>query len=254
MSMMKKIFILVTLLIVCQLSSMAQVGEHRNDFSVGVNGGYVLSNVSFVPKVSQTFHGGLTGGFSYRYVCEKYFKSICSVYGEINYSQIGWKEEILDIEDKPVVNTETGLEEEFQKTINYLQFPIMARLAWGRERKGLNFFFQVGPQFGVYLSESSKSNFELEKRNVADRVNQTIAQDTMMVENKFDYGIAGGLGLEYSHPKLGHFIVEGRYYYGLGNIYHDSKRDFFGRSNFGNIVVKVTYLFDLFRTKDDRIK
>ena len=83
----------------------------------------------------------------------------------------------------------------------------MARLTWGRERKGLNFFFQVGPQFGVYLSESSKSNFELEKRNVADRVNQTIAQDTMMVENKFYYGIAGGLGLEYSHPKLGHFIV-----------------------------------------------
>ena len=130
----------------------------------------------------------------------------------------------------------------------------MARLAWGRERKGVNFFFQVGPQFGVYLSESSKSNFELEKRNVADRVNQTIEQDTMMVENKFDYGIAGGLGLEYSHPKLGHFIVEGRYYYGLGNIYHDSKRDYFGRSNFGNIVVKLTYPFDLFSTKNDKIK
>ena len=204
--------------------------------------------------MSQTFHGGITGGLSYRYVCEKYFKSICSVYGEINYSQIGWKEEILDIEDKPVINSETGLEEQFQKTINYIQFPIMARLAWGCERKGFNFFFQVGPQFGVYLSESSKSNFELEKRNVADRVNQTIEQDTMMVENKFDYGIAGGLGLEYSHPKLGHFIVEGRYYYGLGNIYHDSKRDFFGRSNFGNIVVKLTYLFDIFRTKNDKIK
>ena len=251
---MKKFFILLTLLIACQLCSKAQVGEHRSDFAVGVNGGYVLSNVSFVPKVSQTFLGGLTGGLSYRYVCEKYFKSICSVYGEINYSQIGWKEEILDIEDKPVINPETGLEEQFQKTINYIQFPIMARLAWGRERKGFNFFFQVGPQFGVYLSESSKSNFELEKRNVAARVNQTIEQDTMMVENKFDYGIAGGLGLEYSHPKLGHFIVEGRYYYGLGNIYHDSKRDFFGRSNFGNIVVKLTYLFDIFRTKNDKIK
>ena len=134
---MKKFFILLTLLIACQLCSTAQVGEHRSDFAVGVNGGYVLSNVSFVPKVSQTFHGGITGGLSYRYVCEKYFKSICSVYGEINYSQIGWKEEILDIEDKPVINPETGLEEQFQKTINYIQFPIMARLAWGRERKGL---------------------------------------------------------------------------------------------------------------------
>ena len=207
-----------------------------------------------MPTVSQTFHGGLTGGLSYRYVCEKYFKSICSIYGEINYAQIGWKEEILDIEDKPVINQETGLEEQFQKTLSYIQFPIMARLAWGRERKGFNFFFQVGPQFGLYLSEKVKSNFELEKRNVDDRVNKIIEQDTMKVENKFDYGIAGGLGLEYSHPKVGHFIIEGRYYYGLGNIYHDSKRDFFGRSNFGNIVVKLTYLFDIFRTKNDKIK
>ena len=101
----KRYSLLLFLCLSAFLGGAAQVGEHRNDFSIGVNGGYVLSNVSFVPKVSQTFHGGLTGGFSYRYVCEKYFKSICSVYGEINYSQIGWKEEILDIEDKPVVNT-----------------------------------------------------------------------------------------------------------------------------------------------------
>ncbi len=254
MNKMRKIFVLLTLFMACHLSLEAQVGEHRNDFAIGVNGGYVLSNISFVPTVSQTFHGGLTGGLSYRYVCEKYFKSICSIYGEINYAQIGWKEEILDIEDKPVINQETGLEEQFQKTLNYIQFPIMARLAWGRERKGFNFFFQVGPQFGLYLSEKVKSNFELEKRNVDDRVNKIIEQDTMKVENKFDYGIAGGLGLEYSHPKVGHFIIEGRYYYGLGNIYHDSKRDFFGRSNFGNIVVKLTYLFDIFRTKNDKIK
>ena len=251
---MKKAFFLLLWLSVCHLGLRAQVGQHRSDFAVGVNGGYVLSNVAFVPNISQTFHGGLTGGLSYRYVCEKYFKSICSIYGEINYAQIGWKEEILDIEDKPVVNEETGLEEEFQKTITYIQFPIMARMAWGRERKGLNFFFQVGPQFGLYLNEKSKSNFEFERRNRTDRVNQIVVQDTMMVENKFDYGIAAGLGLEYSHPKLGHFLVEGRYYYGLGNIYHDSKRDFFGRSNFGNIIVKVTYLFDLFRTKDEKIK
>ena len=103
MNKMRKIFVLLTLFMACHLSLEAQVGEHRNDFAIGVNGGYVLSNVSFVPTVSQTFHGGLTGGLSYRYVCEKYFKSICSIYGEINFSQIGWKEEILDIEDKPVI-------------------------------------------------------------------------------------------------------------------------------------------------------
>ena len=63
--------------------------------------------------------------------------------------------------------------------------------------------------------------------------------------NLYTNGIAAGLGLEYSHPKAGHFQIEGRYYYGLGNIYGDSKKDYFGKSNFGNIVVKLTYLFDL---------
>ncbi len=56
-----------------------------------------------------------------------------------------------------------------------------------------------------------------------------------------------GAGLEYSHPRLGHFLLEARYYYGLGNIYGDSKRDYFGSSNFGIITIKMSYLFDITR-------
>ena len=67
----------------------------------------------------------------------------------------------------------------------------------------------------------------------------------MSVENKVDYGIAGGLGLEFSHRRLGHFLVEGRYYFGLGNIYGNSKRDFFGKSNYANILIQAAYLFDI---------
>ena len=67
----------------------------------------------------------------------------------------------------------------------------------------------------------------------------------MPVEKKFDYGIAVGLGTEYSHPRIGHFLLEGRYYFGLGDIYGNSKRDYFGKSNLGNIVIKATYLFDI---------
>lgn len=89
---------------------------------------------------------------------------------------------------------------------------------------------------------------------MSDRVNQTIAQDTMAVENKFDYGIAAGIGLEYSHPRAGHFQLEARYYYGLGNIYGDSKKDYFAKSNIGSIVIKLTYLFDIVRTKGKEYK
>lgn len=242
-------FSVLTFLLAAVLSASAQIGKYRNDMSIGVNGGYILSNVGFTPKVNQTFHGGMTGGLSFRYVCEKYFSTICAIQGEVNYAQIGWKENILDINDAPVINPVTGVAEEYSRTINYIQVPVFAHLGWGREDKGFQFFFQAGPQVGFYLSESTKSTFDIDDANMSDRVNSNIAQDTMAVENKFDYGIAAGLGLEYSHPKIGHFQLEARYYYGLGNIYGDSKKDYFGKSNFNNIMVKLTYLFDIVRTK-----
>lgn len=245
---MRKIAVLLLCCFVTS-SAFAQIGEHRNDLSIGLNGGYQLSNVGFVPRVSQGLLGGITGGLTARYVCEKYFNTICSVQGEVNFAQAGWKESILDDADQPVINEVSGLSEEYSRTINYVQVPIFAHLAWGREQRGAQFFFQLGPQFGYYLSESTKSNFNWEDRNMYDRVNPVCAQDTMAVEHKFDYGIAVGAGLEYSLPHVGHFQLEARYYYGLGNIYGDTKRDYFAKSNLGSIVVKLAWLFDITKTK-----
>ena len=245
---MRKIAVLLLCCFVTS-SAFAQIGEHRNDLSIGLNGGYQLSNVGFVPRVSQGLLGGITGGLTARYVCEKYFNTICSVQGEVNFAQAGWKESILDDADQPVINEVSGLPEEYSRTINYVQVPIFAHLAWGREQRGAQFFFQLGPQFGYYLSESTKSNFNWEDRNMYDRVNPVCAQDTMAVEHKFDYGIAVGAGLEYSLPHVGHFQLEARYYYGLGNIYGDTKRDYFAKSNLGSIVVKLAWLFDITKTK-----
>ena len=242
-------FIISAILSIVPVAMTAQIGEHRNDLAIGFNGGLNMSSVSFTPKVSQAKLNGITGGLSVRYVCEKYFSTVCSLYGEINYSQMGWKEDIVDVNDMPVINTATGLPEEYSRTVNYIQVPLMAHLAWGREQKGFAFFVNLGPQFGIYMSESTKTNFDFSDRNAAHSVNPVCAQDTMAVENKFDYGIAAGAGIEFSHPKVGHFLLEGRYYYGLGNIYGDSKRDYFGSSNFGTITVKLAYLFDIVRTR-----
>lgn len=238
------------------MMSHAQIGEHRNDFSIGGNAGYVMSSVGFTPKVPQKQHGGISGGFSYRYVCEKYFKTICSVYGEVNYSQVGWKEDILDYDNMPVTITKTGEALAYQRAVTYVQVPIFAHLAWGREARGLNVFVNAGPQFGFCLGESTKTNFDAVNPPSTDndRVSNIVAQDTMSIENKFDYGIALGLGAEYSVPKVGHFLLEARYYYGLGNIYGNSKKDYFAKSNYGQIVVKLAYLFDITRTKNVKRK
>ena len=254
---MKRFYILFLISHFSFLISHAQVGEYRTDFAVGVNAGYMISSIGFVPEVPQNKLGGMTGGLTVRYTCEKYFKSICAIVAELNFAQTGWKENIMDMDNQPVfyVGDEAKANPlSYERKMTYVQFPLMARLGWGRERKGLQGFVQLGPQMGFFLSESTNTNVEQGKPTQTTRSSKVVAQDTMSVERKFDYGIVFGGGLEFSHPKVGHFIVEGRYYYGLGDIFKNSKSDFFGRSNFGQIVIKATYLFDIVKTKNPKIK
>lgn len=252
---MRKYFLIVLLL--APLALRAQVGEYRTDLAVGVNGGYMMSSVGFMPEVPQNQLGGMTGGLTIRYTCEKYFKSICAIVAEVNYAQTGWKENIMDIDNQPVYyvdDTEMQNRLAYERKMNYVQIPLMARLGWGRERKGLQGFIQLGPQIGFFLSESTNTNLVAGKGTLTQRSSRVVAQDTMAVQKTFDYGIAVGGGIEFSHPKVGHFILEGRYYYGLGDIYKNTKSDYFGRSNFGQIVIKATYLFDIIKTKNPKIK
>ena len=233
----------------------AQVGDYRTDLAIGVNGGYAMTRLSFTPDVPQDLLGGVTGGLTIRYTCEKYFSSICAITAEVNYMQAGWKERILDVLDEPVYYEGDDSDPlRYQRRITYVQVPLLARLGWGRERKGLQAFIQLGPQLGFYLDESTDTNIEQGRPTWNARVSSVVAQETMPLENKFDYGIVGGAGIEFSHPKVGHFLLEGRYYFGLANIYGNSKSDYFAKSNQSNIVVKLSYLFDVIKTKNPKIR
>lgn len=247
-------YLLVLFLSFVSFAVKAQVGEYRTDFAVGVNGGYVLSNVGFQPDVPQSMLGGMTMGVTLRYTCEKYFKSICAIVAEVNLVQTGWKEKIQGMENQPLYYEGSTEALHYQRKMTYLQIPLFARLGWGRERKGIQGFFQVGPQLGIFLSESTTTNLIDGEEPTEQRSSSIVEQESKPVEKKFDYGIAGGAGIEFSVPKVGHFMLEGRYYYGLGNIFGNSKSDYFGKSNFGQIVIKATYLFDIVKTKNDKIK
>jgi hypothetical protein len=131
---------LLILMLIFGIPVSAQIGEHRSDFAIGFNGGYMMSSVGFTPEVQQKQHGGLTGGFSMRYTCEKYFKTICSIYAEVNYSQAGWEEDILDMENNPVIITETKEAMAYKRTINYIQVPIFAHHRSDKPGKSLCFF------------------------------------------------------------------------------------------------------------------
>lgn len=235
-------------------SVKAQVGEYRNRFSVGGGGAYLLNTVGFEPKVQQKMHGGFSFGFTGRYTSEKYFSTLCAIQMEVNIAQTGWQQNNRTINKEPVVNPDTQKPETYQRDITYVQIPLLAHLSWGYEQKGVNFFLNLGPQIGFCIGDKINKNYDkpFTKENYPDiyntrvgRVNPVVEQETLPVQNKIDYGIALGLGIEGHIKRIGRFDLEARYYYGLGNIYNSTKRDFFAKSNHGTIYVKLGYLYDL---------
>lgn len=218
--------------------ALAQIGEPRSAVAVGFSGGLALNTVGFDPTIKLKQHQGATFGVVARFTSEKYFQTVCALQIELNYALLGWTEEVLDANSKP-------LPDQYSRNHHYIQLPILARLGWGREYKGCMGYFLAGPQFGYCISENTKrTEFTLNAAGEPDRPNGMFAQYDMPIENKFDYGITAGAGFELS-TRAGRFLIEGRYYYGLSDIFKNSKKDTFGRSNNGTIVVKCSYLFDL---------
>ena len=230
---MKKL-ILSTLVCLLALPVMAQLGEERHNWAVGVNLGMNMTKVDFNPRIKQKSLNGMAFGVTARYMCEKYFNMMCAIQAEINYTQRGWNEDIDD-----------GTENTYSRTMNYVEVPLLAHLAFGKDAldKGARFFINMGPQVAFFLNEKEKMS---DNWDPSYRPNGVIQQYGKMVENKFDYGIVGGAGLELS-TKAGHFLLEGRYYLGLSDFYKSTKKDEFGRSGHSFIGVRLTYLYDIIK-------
>lgn len=209
------------------LPTHAQVGELRQNFAIGVSGGVNMNSVSFSPTVRQKNLMGINGGFVARYISEKYFSMICGAQVEVNFSQHGWDEFYEDYPDL-----------KYTRTMNYVEIPFLAHLAFGKEQ-GMQFFIHAGPQVGFFLGDSYTMS-----GNWGDFTGITVEQHDKKVDNKFDYGIAGGAGVEL-RTKAGNFLLEGRYYYALSDFYGNTKKDYFSRSAHGTISIKLAYLFDL---------
>lgn len=227
--------LLVWGLAVCSQTLHAQVGEQRNDFSVGFNGGYLTTKMDFNPAIKQSYKSSPTFGFSARYICEKYFSTICGVLLEVNYANMGWKELIED-----------GSGNTYSRDLTYIQVPVLMQLGWGYERRGCKFIFEAGPQLGYNLGSTGHQGGGT--WDVSKRPNNVVEQYDLTVKHKIDYGITAGIGIELS-TAIGHFLLDGRYYFGLGDTFDNSTSAPFTRSAHQTITGKLTYLFDIVKTK-----
>jgi hypothetical protein len=118
--------------------------------------------------------------------------------------------------------------------MSYIEIPFLTHIYFGKGR--VKYFVNAGPQIGYLLSESTDSNL-----NGAEPGNVN-AQHTMAADKKLEWGLEGGPGIEL-RTGIGHFLLEGRYYYALSDFYNTRRKDIFSQAASQVISVKLTYLF-----------
>lgn len=224
----KRLFAIIAmaLMMLTTLEVTAQT-HYRSRVSVGLKGGVDFSRVFFNPSVKQSMLVGAVAGVSIRYIEEDHFGLIA----ELNFEQRGWKENF------------EGAPYSYSRTINYVQIPLLAHIYFGRRGR---FFFNAGPEIGFVLGSSAKSNFDpYDIGNLPNfpSVHKNTQEMTMDVNQKIDFGISAGLGGEFFATPRHSFYLEGRFYYGLGNILKSGRQEPFSASNTMSVMATVGYWF-----------
>lgn len=221
--MIKKVLITAIICATTLGSAVAQK-KFQQELSVGASFGTTFSTVSFSPtKVQQKMKLGYTGGVTLRWVTEKNL----GLQAELNFAQQGWNEMF---EDQP--------EYKYSRTINYLELPILTHIYFGN--KNFRFFINLGPKIGYALGEKTDENLNGASPNTEN------TQHDMAIEKKFDWGLCGGPGIEI-RTGIGFFLLEGRYYYALGDIFNSRQEDYFSKSASQVFSAKISYLMPLFK-------
>ncbi len=198
----------------------------------GVHGGMTMSNVSFFPRTKEMFLQGMQAGVSVRYAEERHV----GLMAELNLTQRGWKENFEEQND---------LFSYYHRT-TYVELPVMTHIFFGS--RVVKCFFNLGPQIGYMISDGIDSNFDYEHPDKVPgfpvEYRQT-AQMRLKIKHRFDYGITAGAGVEFIIRKRHSLMLEGRYYYGLADIFPASKKDEFASSRGSTILISLGYMFRL---------
>lgn len=222
----KILIMLVIMLTALPICGNAQT-HYESNISIGAKAGTTLSLMTLKPTVPQSILPGVMAGLSFRYIEEKHFGFIV----ELNMMQRGWKE------------TFEGTEYAYQRQLTYVHIPFLTHIYFGSNK--FRGFFNAGPEVCWMIGDSHTQNFDIYNQPDFNDAYRETEQFDMEVKSKFDYGISAGLGMEFILKNKHSFILEGRYYFGIGNIFGSSKADHFAASRGMSISVSLGYMFRL---------
>lgn len=223
---LKRKIIFFFLLIVLIISGKSQT-HYSSNVSIGGKAGLDFSKIFFNPGVKQKMDLGYTAGIMVRYIEENHFGLI----GELNFAQRGWAD---NFEEAPY---------NYSRKLDYIDLCFLAHVFFGRRGK---FFFNAGPQVGYFLGEHVSSNFDPYNTSQLpgfpniNRINYQLTEPTTI---KVDYGISAGLGAEFNINRKNSLSVEGRFYFGLANIFSSKRGANFNASNQMTLSATIGYWF-----------
>lgn len=193
---------------------------------LGVVGGANLSEYVFFPRVNQRYALGYTGGVAVRYIEETLF----GLQAELHITRRGTADYYESLPDL-----------HYERNLTYLELPVMAHVYFKMGERS-EVAFDIGPKLGWYLSSQIDSNLPEDFGMTGSQYQEYAnAHHNLPVTNRLDYGIQAGLGYEFKFNRKMSMQIQGRYYYGLGNIWPDTKADKFQQSSNQSIQAVLTF-------------
>lgn len=219
---MSRRLLYISVLLLLALPLLAQPRLRQPEMYVGLHGGVMASTIQFSPTVPNMtpitkaviLNGN--GGFVFRYSGHK----CCGLQVELNYMQRGWREQI---EPTP-----------YTRALDYIELPFLAHIYFGSQTwRG---FINLGPQIG-YCVHDSKA------KEVAN--SGTLSHQYAAIDNRFDWGVTGGLGVYCRTKKAGLYQLEARFGYSLGTIFASRTADYFNNANAMTLSLNLAWLWEI---------
>jgi opacity protein-like surface antigen len=169
----------------------------------GIEGGPNLSNFIVTDNPNVNPEPAIFGstGFTFQYNTKK----ILSFRTGFSYQRKGYRLNDLLHSD---VNGNTPEKARLTSRFDYITLPLLVKASFGKK---VQFFVNAGPYVGYLLAKSDKLETEGGKTEISR--NQDI-EDFL----RWDFGIAGGLGITVPIKENWLISMEARNYYGLINI------------------------------------
>jgi len=216
-------YILFLFLLAISSTLVAQPRLRHPELYIGAHAGVMASSITFKPTVKgiDLLQSPLSinGGLVVRYAAHK----VCALQLELNYMQRGWREVLPATATSPAVD--------YRRQLDYIQLPLFMHLAFGNKFRG---FLNIGPQIGYCFRDTEYGT-----------KNPLYTHHYLPIQQPFDWGLAGGLGMYYRTNKIGTFQLEARFNYSLGSVFNNRITDYFTSANPMNLSVNFAYLWEI---------